>query len=365
MVEIAKAVRLSTKLLILDEPTAPLSRAEVGRLFELIRRTAARGIGVVFITHHLREVFEICDDITVLREGQVVLAARAADTKLGEVVRAIVGAELAAVEAEDVEPVAGDVAPLLAVDALSVAGKLENVSFQLLPGEILGVAGLVGSGRTVLLKALFGEIRPTTGSVALETRPYAPQGPADAIGQGVYLIPEDRRVHGAVLMHTVEQNVVLSVLGEVAPAFLYRPRVARSLGRRMVQALDLRARGLDQVVGELSGGNQQKVVLGKALLAKPRVFLLDEPTFGVDVQTAAEIIRLMRSEAEAGKAVLWVSSDLTELLNVADRVLVLADGRIKRVVSRGTRGFTEDAILEAIQRTGAVATGGPGGVAAA
>ena len=361
MIEIAKAVRLSTKLLILDEPTAPLSRAEVSRLFELIRRTAARGIGVVFITHHLREVFEISNEITVMREGRVVLSVPTSGTTLGEVVRAIVGAELAAVEASEVEQPARDVPVLLSVDRLAVAGKLEDVTFELRPGEILGIAGLVGSGRTVLLKALFGEIRPQTGSVALDGRPYAPRGPGEAIRRGVYLIPEDRRVHGAILMHTVEQNVVLSILDAVAPAFVYRPGRARSLGLRMLQALDFRARGLEQPVGELSGGNQQKVVLGKALLAKPRVFLLDEPTFGVDVQTAAEIIRLMRAEADGGKGIVWVSSDLTELLKVADRVLVLADGRVKRIVSRGGRGFSEDAILEAIQRTGTGRPGDPGG----
>jgi ribose transport system ATP-binding protein len=360
MVEIAKAVRLTRELLILDEPTAPLSRQEVVRLFELVRRTAQRGIGVVFITHHLREVFELCDEITVLREGRVVLAKPIAETSLDSVVTAIVGSDLAAVSAVAAPAVKPTVEPLMKVSGLTVRGKLRDISFELFPGEILGIAGLAGSGRTVLLKSLFGEIRPESGAVQLGGADYRPSTPARAIEAGVYLIPEDRRVHGVVLIHSIEDNIVLSILGRITRWGLWRPLIARATALRLMAMLEVKATSRGQAVGELSGGNQQKVVMSKALAAEPTVFLLDEPTFGVDVHTAAEVIHRIRLECESGKAAIWVSSDLPELLTVSDRVLVLADGTVKAVLDRASRDFTEEALLRSIQRAepGSRATAG-------
>jgi ribose transport system ATP-binding protein len=353
MVEIAKAVRLSRKLLILDEPTAPLARQEVLRLFDLVRRTAALGIGVVFVTHHLREIFEICDEISVMREGRVVQSGPTGGTTLGEVVVTIVGRELATDATAPAHRAPAEGPPLLEAEHLVVPGKLADVSFELRQGEILGIAGLAASGRSVLLKTLFGEIRPAGGSVRLRGERFAPRDAAGAIARGVYLIPEDRRRHGAVLAHTIEQNVVLSILRRVTRSRIYRPRIARRLASGTIRELNVQATGLAQPMQELSGGNQQKIVLAKALLAEPRVFLLDEPTFGVDVHAAAEIIRRMRREAEAGRAILWVSSDLTELLQVSDRILVLSDGVIRAVVARGSGEFTEEAMLRGIQRRAA------------
>jgi ribose transport system ATP-binding protein len=362
MVEIAKAFRLGTTLLILDEPTAPLSRREVLALFELIRQTASLGRGVVFITHHLREVFEVCNEVTVLREGKITLSRPTSETSLDEVVLAIVGGVLHKVEAESARPPVGRSEPLLGVRDLTVGDKLIDVSFDLHPGEIVGIAGLAGSGRTVLLKTLFGEIRPDAGAMTLRGRRYRPKGTADAIRRGLFLIPEDRRVHGVVLMHSIEQNVILSVLPEMSDYGWYRPSRVRRTVDDMMRALDIKATGPQQLVSELSGGNQQKVVFSKALVADTDVLLLDEPTFGVDVHTAAEVIRLIRSEVERGKTALWVSSDLPELLHVSNRVLVLADGRIKSVVHRDDEEFTEDAMLRAIQREGAgLPTGTEGG----
>jgi ribose transport system ATP-binding protein len=351
MVEIAKALRLTRRLLILDEPTAPLSFGEIQRLFQLVRRTAQLGVGVVFITHHLREIFEICDEMTVLRGGRVVLATRPRDTSLTQVVRAIVGSELAAVERRPTA-VATAGAPVLDVRGLSVEGKLSDLSFRVHPGEIVGVAGLAGSGRSVLLKSLFGDLRPSAGTIQVGGRPYSPTSPAVAIAAGIYLIPEDRAVRGVIAMHTIEQNAVLSILRRVAPAAVYRPSAARAATSGVIRALDVRTTGTQQPVFELSGGNQQKVVLAKSLLARPTLFLLDEPTFGVDVSTAASIIRRMREEAARGGAVLWVSSDLAELMDVSDRVLILADGVLKGEVARGEPDFQEDEVLEAIQREG-------------
>jgi ABC-type sugar transport system ATPase subunit len=284
-----------------------------------------------------------------------VLATRPRDTSLGQVVRAIVGTELAAEERRErrLPASVAERPPVLEVEGLSVEGKLRDLTFRVHPGEIVGVAGLAGSGRSVLLKSLFGDVRPSAGTLRVGGRPYAPTSPASAIAKGIYLIPEDRAVRGVIAMHTIEQNAVLSILRRVAPAALYRPSAARASTSDMIRALDVRTTGTQQPVFELSGGNQQKVVLAKSMLAGPTLFLLDEPTFGVDVSTAASIIRRMREEADRGGAVLWVSSDLAELIDVSDRVLVLADGVLKREIARGEPDFQEDAVLEAIQREGA------------
>jgi len=355
-VEIAKALRLGRRLLILDEPTAPLSRQEVARLFELVRKAAALGTGIVFITHHLREVFEVCEEVTVLRGGRKVLSAGTSETSLDEVVAALVGGSLAVTETVSTGPPPSAQAPVLEVEDLTVRGKLEGVSFRLAPGEIVGVAGLAGSGRTTLLQVLFGAIRPDRGTVRLDGARYRPRGPAGAIARGTFLVPEDRHVHGVILEHTIEQNVVLPVLGELRRLCFFSARAARRAVEWVLATLDVRATGRHQMVQELSGGNQQKVVFSKALLAHPRVLLLDEPTFGVDVQTAAEVIRRVREEVAGGRAAVWVSSDLTELLQVSDRILVLADGGIKRVLRRGSADFTEEALLHTMQRAGAGGT---------
>jgi ribose transport system ATP-binding protein len=353
MVEIAKAFRLGRRLLILDEPTAPLSRHEVARLFALVRKAAELGTGIVFITHHLREVFEVCEEVTVLRGGREVLSARTTETSLDEVVAALVGGSLAVIEAGTIASPPPGQAPVLEVEGLTVKGKLEDLSFTLRRGEVVGIAGLAGSGRTTLLQTLFGAISPDRGTVRLEGVHYHPRGPAGAIARGVFLVPEDRHVHGVILEHTIEQNAVLPVLRALRWLCFYS---ARAAGRAVEWALalfDVKTSGRHQIVQELSGGNQQKVVLAKALLSHPRLLLLDEPTFGVDVQTAAEIIRKVREEVAGGRAALWVSSDLTELLQVSDRILVLADGGIKHVLRRGAADFTEETLLHAMQRTGA------------
>ena len=266
MVEIAKALRLTRRLLILDEPTAPLSFREVQRLFQLVRRTAELGVGVVFITHHLREIFDICDEMTVLRGGKVVLATRPADTSLGQVVRAIVGTELAAVERRErrLPAATTERPPVLDVRGLSVEGKLQDLSFRVHPGEIVGVAGLAGSGRSVLLKTLFGDLRPSAGTLEVRGRSYTPTSPANAIAAGIYLIPEDRAVRGVISMHTIEQNAVLSILGRVSPAALYRPAAARAATETMIRALDVRttrraAAGLRAVGRQPAEGRAREV----------------------------------------------------------------------------------------------------------
>lgn len=349
MLEIAKAVRLARNVLILDEPTAPLSHREVDALFEVIRRATGLGVGIVYISHHLSEVFAISDRVTCLREGTVSLSTPTSQTSLPELVEAMLGrpqtiAEAAARRAPRTSE------PAVTVTDLQVGDKLHSVSFDIGAGEIVGVAGLVGSGRTTLLRALFGDARITGGTVKLRDRPFAPTSTSEAIARGVYLIPESRAQFGLVSTQSIVENVRLPVIRRLTRLGFLQNGAARRLARDMMRRLQIRARDHAQLVGELSGGNQQKVVLAKALATKADLMLLDEPTYGVDIGAAAEVIRQVRDLAQAGKAVLWATSDLQELLAVADRVLVLGDGTIRHVVERGDDEFSEAFLIQAMQR---------------
>ena len=337
LVEIAKALRLGREVLILDEPTAPLTEREIAILFRAMRNVAESGTGIVLVTHHLAEVFAISDEVTTLREGAVTLSKPTAQTDLSAVIEAMLGRSLleagrevsAEVDADKSSVIESRV-PALEARSLEVAPKLHDVSFKLYPGEILGVAGLAGSGRTTLMRTLFGDIRPSGGELLLFGAPYQPKAPVDAIQKSVYLIPEERGRFGLVLTASITENTILSIMQKLVQRFFLRMKDGRRLTRRMMQMMGVRARGPQQIVGELSGGNQQKIVLAKALAADADVLLLDEPTFGVDVGAARDLIQYVRGLVENNKAVLWVTSDLLELVEVADRVMVVVDGTAPR-----------------------------------
>jgi ABC-type sugar transport system ATPase subunit len=349
MLEIAKALRLARGALILDEPTAPLGNREIGLLFDIVRNIAAQGTGVILITHHLSEVFEVSDKVTVLREGKVTLSCPTSETNVRGLVKAMLQDKVVATPTYRGSAHEGQ-EPVLEVRSLRVGTKLSGVSFEVGAGEITGLAGLAGSGRTTLVRTLFGDIRRDGGDVAVHGKRFRPRHPSDAIRRGVYLVPEDRAVRGLILTKPIVENSSLSVLRRVASWGLLRMRVARSRTQHMMDVLGIRARGTDQVVAELSGGNQQKVVVSKVLQTEPRVLLLDEPTFGVDVGAASDLAGYLRGQADEGMAVLWASSDLRELTDVADRILVLADGVIRHSIERGSPYFTEPALIEAMQR---------------
>lgn len=353
LLEIAKALRLSSRVLILDEPTAPLGHQEIGRLFQVVRNVATHGAGVILITHHLAEVFEVADKVTVLREGRVTLSCPTSETDLPGLVKAMLGDREIHVNAPGRRrPARGhnsDVA--LDVRSLQVHGKLSDISFQLSPKEIVGLVGLAGSGRSTLMRTLFGDIRPSGGHMLLAGKPYNPRHPADAIGNGVYLIPEDRAVHGLLLTKPIVENSALSILRKFVSWRVLRMSRARHKARELMSLLGIRARGPEQVVTELSGGNQQKVVVAKVLSTTPKLLLLDEPTYGVDVGAASDLAQYVRSEAASGMAVLWASSDIQELVRIADRILVLADGTIRSSVDADSPDFTESALIEAMQRS--------------
>jgi ABC-type sugar transport system ATPase subunit len=350
MVEIVKALRLARSVLILDEPTAALTEDEVRRLFAVLRQIAASGVGIVYVTHRLSEVFQVCDEVTVLRDGKVALHAPIAACDMERVVTSMVG-EAVAVEGtrRTANGRAAGAAPVLSVRGLEVRPKLSDVSFDVQPREILGIAGLAGSGRSTLLKALYGVVPRSGGKLMLDGKPLNARSPKAAIRAGLYLIPENRHAEGLVLEHSIEANVSLSVLGRLRRHGLYDRRRSAAGARAVVDGLGIRCTGISQPVARLSGGNQQKVVLGKALNAGSRLLLLDEPTFGVDVHAAAEIRRRVRSFVDEGNAVLWVTSEPLELIDVADRLLIVADGTVKGSLDNQPHQLSEAAVTHAIQ----------------
>jgi ribose transport system ATP-binding protein len=350
MVEIAKAVRLASSVLILDEPTAALTEREVRRLFAVVRQIAGAGVGIVYVSHRLPEILELCDEATIIRDGRVVLAKRVADTNMEEVVESIAGTSLRVERAagRGDPPDRASAAPNLTVRNLQVGAKLRGISFYVGPGEILGIAGLAGSGRSTLLKALFGLLPSNSDQMHLSERPFRPSSPGHAIKSGIYLIPENRRTQGLVLSHSVAANLVMSILRRLCTGPLIRKRRSDRVVRESIAKFRIHPPDPSKIVERLSGGNQQKVVLGKAFNARGRILLLDEPTFGVDIHSRAEIQAHVREFTGAGNSVVWVTSDLQELSEVADRILVLTDGKVGNIVSNRPR-LSESEITHLIQ----------------
>ena len=345
LVEIARALRKNARVLILDEPTAALSEREAQALFQVLRELTREGVSLVYVSHRLREVFALSDRITVLRDGQSVGTLQTRETSEAEVVRNMVGRALSSVfpapeRGADARLKGARAVPLLSVSGLSArrAGSalaLSEISFEVRAGEVLGIGGLLGAGRSELLLHLFGAWgKRLAGSVALAGAPLINATPKQCIAQGLVLVSEDRKVQGLVLEQTVGFNLTLSHLSAFARAGLVNHGRERAAQSKQAAAVHLPAGKLDLPVGALSGGNQQKVVLGRALLSAPRVLLLDEPTRGVDVGAKAEIYALIAAQCRAGMAVVLVTSELSELVGLADRSVMLVEGRIGGVFSR-------------------------------
>ena len=355
MVEIAKALRLASAVLILDEPTAALTEREVRRLFAVVRQIASSGVGIVYVSHRLAEVFDLCDQATVVRDGRVVLAKAVADLGLRQVVEAIAGGALQDSRVTmggkgSSRAAAGDRRPpVLEIRGLYVGAKLSDISFDVREAEVLGIAGLAGSGRSTLLKALFGAVPRRSGEIRVAGRHVNPTSPGEAIKHGLYLIPEDRKTQGLVLSHSVESNLVVSILGRLCIGPFVNAKRSARVAVENIARLRIHPKDPQRPVEWLSGGNQQKVVLGKAFNARGRVLLLDEPTFGVDIRSRAEIGIRVRAFADAGNGVIWVTSDLRELSDVADRILIIAGGRVRDIVSNWPERRGESEITHLIQ----------------
>lgn len=342
MAEVAKALSLNADLIAMDEPTSSLTERETEVLFDLMRSLRDEGVSIIFISHRLSEIFEVCDRITVLRDGKLIGTAPTAELTEDEVVSMMVGREI-----DEMFPRTaterGRV--VLEVSGLSDGDELQSVSFKLHSGEILGVAGLVGAGRTALAETLFGIRHPVAGEVRIEGERVTINSPQKAIELGMGFVPEDRKQQGLFLNMAVRENIVISDLGEVTSWGFLKFREVERLAQDYVNRLDVRTPSLRQRVRNLSGGNQQKVVIARWLTLQPRVLILDEPTRGIDVGTKAEIYHLLNQLARQGVAVLVISSELPEVLGISDRILVMHEGRITATLNRDEA--TQDAIMRA------------------
>ncbi|MGA2642079.1 MAG: sugar ABC transporter ATP-binding protein [Spirochaetia bacterium] len=331
MVEIAKAIAVKAKILIMDEPTAALGESETEVLFETVRGLKAQGIAIIFITHRLEEMFRIADRVVVLRDGQYVGELPIAEATPERVVQMMVGRSLQEVfrkeKAEITEPV-------LEVRALTRRGAVEDVSFTLRRGEILGFAGLVGAGRTETARLLFGADARDSGEILLEGKPLTVSSPTEAVRAGIGLVPEDRGLQGLVLKMPVLENIVLATLPRHSEAgWMNRPRMTQT-ARSFVDKLSIRTPHLRQKTMLLSGGNQQKVVLAKWLASQPKVLILDEPTRGIDVGAKAEVHALMSQLARSGIGIIMISSELPEIMAMSDRIVVMHEGRVAAILDR-------------------------------
>ena len=343
MVEIAKALSLESKLIIMDEPTSALNGDETGRLFEIIRSLQGCGIAVVFISHRLKEIFEVADRVTVLKDGQVMGTESVANTNEGDLVRLMIGRTLDVIFPEKGKD---GREPVLSVVGLTKEGAFKDISFELHNREILGVAGLLGSGRTALVRAIFGAEPADQGEIFLNGHRVKMTSPGDAVRNGIGLVPEDRMADGLVSCLSVRSNIVLPALEKIKRFLICRDGQKEvEIAAQLVSALNVRTPSINQEAQFLSGGNQQKVVLAKWLAAQPQVLIFDEPTRGIDVGAKSEIHHLMRKLANEGRGILMISSELPEILGMSDRILVMCEGRLTANLTAGEA--TEEKIMAA------------------
>jgi ABC-type sugar transport system ATPase subunit len=328
--EVARVIARECRILVFDETTASLTVDHVDRLFRLIRRKRDEGCAVVFITHRLHEAFELCDSVTVLRDGQVTATRPAAELDEEDVIRLMVGRSL---ERQYFRPPSAKRDVLLSVGELS-SRSLEGVDLEVHGGEVVGIAGLVGSGRSTLLRSIYG-LEARTGNVEIEGVAVPAQDPRASIAAGMGFVPENRRADGLAMEQTVRANASMVITGRRSLVSVADSRAEKEVVAQLFDRLGLRAAGADAPLRTLSGGNQQKVVLGRWLAHRPQVLLLDEPTRGIDVGAKSEIYDLIHALSQDGTAILMVSSELPELLGLCDRILVLREGRVIRWFERG------------------------------
>jgi ribose transport system ATP-binding protein len=327
MVEIARAMVHRVKLLVLDEPTAVIAGREVTLLFDRLRRLRDSGVSVIFISHHLEEVFEVCDRVTVLKDGELVGTSDIADVNRERLISMMVGRDLGDLFPPKRATAAGG-QPVLRTEALSIAGRVRDVSIELKRGEIVVLAGMVGAGRSELALGLFGALPISSGAIFLDGRRFTSMSPGRAIELGMGLVTEDRKSNGLAMLLDVAANITGPALAEVTKRLLVDRRLENTIARQEIERYRIACRGPQTSVATMSGGNQQKVIISRWARICRTLLILDEPTRGVDVGAKAEIYRIMRELADGGLAILMISSELTEVVGMADRVIVMRQGRI-------------------------------------
>ena len=351
MVEIARALASDSRVIIMDEPTAPLTPKETETLFVIARRLRDEGRTIIFISHRLEEVRALCDRVTIFRDGNKVITDSIANLTDADIIRHMIGRPLKEYLHKQGTRI-GDVA--LKVENLTLPGAFSNISFEVRKGEIVGLGGLVGAGRTDVARALFGVAPATSGLVSVGGRAVSIADPSQAIGLGLAFVPEDRAVAGIFRSLSVEQNITAAVPGKISRFGVIRRGAEKAMAQASVKKLSIRLASLRQPIGELSGGNQQKAVLARWLLTEPDVLILDEPTRGIDIGVKAEFYDMIGALAVNGCAVLLISSELPELLALCDRVLVMSEGRLTANLARGEA--TQQSIMQAaVPRTSVAA----------
>jgi ribose transport system ATP-binding protein len=339
-VEIARALLYRARVLALDEPTSSLTNRECEALFTILRGLRAEGVAIVYVSHRLEEVAQIADRATVMRDGRVVGTVAVAQTSRAQLVTMMVGRDLSEMPQTPYRP---PEAVALRVEHLSSAARLIDISFEAYRGQVLGIAGLVGSGRTELLRAIFGADPVDRGTISINGKPFAQRSVRGAIGRKIGLIPEDRKGQALFARMSIRSNMTLASLGRFARGGVIQRRPRQAEAEQLIADLDLRPRDSARAVGQLSGGNQQKAIVGRWLSAKSDILLIDEPTRGVDVGAKAEIYRLIGTLTGRGAAVIMVSSDLPEILQISDRIAVMREGRIVKELDR--QSATEETIM--------------------
>lgn len=341
MLEIARAINENARILIMDEPTASLANNEVDDLFNQIRMLKEKKVAIIYISHRMEETFRVCDTVTVLRDGQFIGTVDTAGTNEKELISMMVGREFENMYGHE-RSVGGET--IMRVEKLSSA-VVKEVSFDLKKGEILGFAGLVGAGRTETALALFGIDKMLTGTVTVDGKQVSIHAPSDAIRAGIALVPEDRKGQGLFLGHSIARNLTFQVL----PYFIHNLRISRKKERGIIEEykskLSIKMASVEQLAGELSGGNQQKIVISKWLAAQPKVLILDEPTRGIDVGAKAEIYKLMRDLTSEGVSIIMISSELPEIINNSSRIAVMSEGRLVKILDPDKDEISQEIIM--------------------
>jgi ribose transport system ATP-binding protein len=344
MIEIAKAVLIDAKMIIMDEPTSSLGEKEVKQLMQTCRELKARGVGILFVSHKLEELFELCDRVTVIRDGEFIETRDIASWNNDSLIAAMVGRTL---ENQFPKEFGTKGECMLKIENLSIGGVLKDVSLEAYGGQILGMSGLVGAGRTETVRAVFGADPIDGGKIYIKGKEVHIKSPKQAIAEGIALLTEDRKGQGLVLQESIRTNLVLASLKRhTTGLFLDEKRIQES-GEGHIRTLRIKTPSIDEIVGQLSGGNQQKVVIGKWLNSEADIYIFDEPTRGIDVGAKVEVYNVMNSLVKAGKCVIMISSEMPEILGMSDRVVVMRGGRVMATVDRDSKHFNQEDIMKA------------------
>jgi len=340
MVEIIKAISFNAKIIVMDEPTSSLTEKEVKFLFDTIKNLKSHGVGIVYISHRMNELFEISDRVTVMRDGEYIGTKITKDTSNDELIAMMVGRELTSYYTRDYnEP--GDI--ILEVKNLNRKSVLKNINFSVRKGEIVGFAGLMGAGRSEVMRAIFGLDPIDSGEILIDGQKVNIKEPNDAMKNGIALVPENRKEEGLFLIQSVKFNITLKILDKFIKFIKVNKKVENDITNKYIDELSIKTPTSNQLIGNLSGGNQQKVVIAKWLATEPKILILDEPTRGVDVAAKAEIYSIMNKLASAGVSIIMISSELPEIINMSDRVLVMCNGTITGSLNRNE--FTQEKIM--------------------